>query len=849
MRFSRISTDLSQTQSSPRRWRPPENNIRQPDKQSPHRPNQTEPHPLTARKPCPPHTTHLRWTRPHQQRPQQLPQQLPQQRPQERPQQRPQLGRATAIHKLAAALLAILIAMSLLVCMLTLLSDRLHAFASELDARHSQPPPFPQHHPRMPHRKLASLQPPATPATTWRRLTNAVTTSIRLINLLYAANGQLPAAFAWLLTQPFSSFTATDSRTNIALLQSNHHDIRRTIIHHILQGTVTVPSQFPQSGSRPLASSISPTTPNLHINAQPHLQKDVPLPQKAPPSYSLSSPHRSSARRYLSTKYPTSARAAQPRKVLHMNALTVVQNVGLALLPKSNHSSLHTTSEQTKVPNTPATAAPPRHVLLHPSLPLQKPSLPEQHPLPESTNTGNIPQAIQMWGLPGGKHVCRIFDVGRLRDGTFILPRWMKQHDATIEHRCGIRNFLFSLPSTPFPPSSQPRNNPPLDQYPAHAKLNTKNIDRDLFGIAAPRQHMPHFVSDIISPLLAIEVLMGSGRIDAVSSVIRPMTMSGLPKPDLSVLPELNPSILIQQETFQQPQSHWVARLAKFFQHPILGFTLIPTDEGKTSSLSDERSLEVAMYRSVIHSNVNPYEPYGLFSANGQNIVFSLNGISRDPAWTTMGMSQFPCRVFVTALTRRGPRGLLGLQTLETDIKRRFQREGIIAGFRVVDFGNMSFDDQVQTMQQTNVLITTHGAGNANFIFMRPAAAVIEVFPFAYKAGPFDGFANIFGLNYSTAMSIPQTDVFKECMNRNEKNQKIKRDVFEKWDKAVAEEKRSPWVHRLGFEKEFGDPGKSQGKITRGCARLQELEFNIAAVSQTALDSGKAQCAVPRNTQ
>lgn len=455
-------------------------------------------------------------------------------------------------------------------------------------------------------------------------------------------------------------------------------------------------------------------------------------------------------------------------------------------------------------------------------------------------------ESVEVWHLPRGRHLCRFFNAARIEDGRLLVPKWMEKHKEFISERCGVANCVYGI--------NTENGKAEIDAGVASAQLGNSFVidttfqDRDLFSSDAPRQHMPHYVSDVIKPLIAAEVLLGSGRNMLMPfSLLRTGPASKL-VPSSHLMRKIKPALLMLPETWKRPESDWVRRLANFFQNPALGFVMVKLDRRLRQEKGDGK-LKVRMFQSIMATNVNPYEPYGLFGTTGKNVVFAINGISRAPPWTMDSMREHPCRVSITALTRVGARALLELDVLEKAIQARAKAKDMWADFRVVDFNSMSFDEQVKTMQDTHVLIATHGAGNANIIFMRPGAAFVEVFPFSYKAGPFDGFAKIFGLQYSTAMSAPQTSVFKTCMNQLEKNDFIRRLAFEKWDQAVGEDMQSPWVHRLEFEKEFGEPGKSQGMTTRGCVRLQQLKFNIEAVSNTAINAGRSQCHLASNSK
>lgn len=537
--------------------------------------------------------------------------------------------------------------------------------------------------------------------------------------------------------------------------------------------------------------------------------------------------------------------------ILHSSALNVIGDVGSQeVATKSNDLASEPSHIHRSLP-TPVLSKPPHVNNQYPPgnvahartgrtvSPLQ---------LLQNRNT-EYPETVEVWALPRGKSLCRLFNIARLPDGRLVLPKWMKKHAEFLSSRCSIKGAIFAVENISEKRMLQLNSSMLRAAINSEFEVDWTNSGRDLCGTVAPRNHMPHFVTDILLPLVASEVLLGSGRGQLQSSTLLPTGAKDIDVRSVPTFSALKPSILVFEETWNRPLSEWVPRLAQFFLHPKIGFTLLRGGKEKEPrALSSKVKPKISAFRSVISSNIERHLPLGLFGPDGKNIVLEANGISRSPAWTTNGMRENPCRVAITVLTRKGPRALLKLDSLEEKIKKLCRVAAVRAEIRVVDFEEKSFDDQVKIMQETNILIATHGAGNANFVFMRPSAAVIEIFPFSYKAGPFDSFARIFGLDYKFAMSAPQTEVFKECMHRHESNQRIKQLAFSRWDMAVQTEKSSPWVHRLEFEKEFGEPGKSEGMTTRMCVRMQELEFNIDAVSRMAVDSGTAQCAMSKST-
>lgn len=463
-----------------------------------------------------------------------------------------------------------------------------------------------------------------------------------------------------------------------------------------------------------------------------------------------------------------------------------------------------------------------------------------------SEGAGHHPDALEIHEIPGGQSLCRIYNAARLPDGTLVLPQWMAAHSISLLRKCGITDVIFAMKRR----DDQDGVGYILDGPKLKGTLKSDihvdiaNMDRDLFGNMTPRDHMPHFVTDILSTLVASERAFGSDKEMLNSSVIYATKGFEQSMPSALMFRELKPLLLMSERTMNRSSSDWVSKLSQFFTHPNVGFEIVKAENEEFGSIySSSKAIAVTVVRSVVIGNTNPFSTYGLFDSGGNNVVFSLNGVTRKPVWTLDNVSQNPCRISVTALNRKGSRELLNLGDLEHRIRELATTASLEVDFREVDFSDVPFEDQVNTAQNTNVLIGAHGAGNSNIIFMRPSAAFIEVFPFAYKAGPFDGLARAFGLEYTPTMSAPQTTVFKECMMKFEQDPSVRENIFHRWDQAVAAETIHPWVHRLRLEKELHIPGSLyDGGATRRCVRFQKLQFNINAVAIRAVEAGKRQC-------
>jgi capsular polysaccharide biosynthesis protein len=64
------------------------------------------------------------------------------------------------------------------------------------------------------------------------------------------------------------------------------------------------------------------------------------------------------------------------------------------------------------------------------------------------------------------------------------------------------------------------------------------------------------------------------------------------------------------------------------------------------------------------------------------------------------------------------------------------------------------YTDQAALLSDTQLLITMHGAGLTNAIFLPPRAAVIEIFPYRVFCPLYAKLVNLMGLNYLPLYSL-----------------------------------------------------------------------------------------------
>lgn len=119
----------------------------------------------------------------------------------------------------------------------------------------------------------------------------------------------------------------------------------------------------------------------------------------------------------------------------------------------------------------------------------------------------------------------------------------------------------------------------------------------------------------------------------------------------------------------------------------------------------------------------------------GRETVQSVRDAFRDPA------APPPTRRVFISRARASYRRLVN----EDDVWALLQK----AGFERVFMEDLSFEEQVELMHQTAILMGVHGAGLSNMTFCQPSAHVVEIGVRAYPSPDFYATASSLGLDYS----------------------------------------------------------------------------------------------------
>lgn len=119
----------------------------------------------------------------------------------------------------------------------------------------------------------------------------------------------------------------------------------------------------------------------------------------------------------------------------------------------------------------------------------------------------------------------------------------------------------------------------------------------------------------------------------------------------------------------------------------------------------------------------------------------------------------------ITVIGRRGNREIVDIEKLMEEWRVKFLENGINNVFiREIFFETMTFEQQMQTAQESTILVGVHGAGLGNALWMNnnngKKTAVVEICPFEFKKYGFRNMATLSGVGrYEFVTSLKIADI------------------------------------------------------------------------------------------
>eukprot|EP00178_Gracilaria_changii_P010891 TRINITY_DN3151_c0_g1_i1.p1 TRINITY_DN3151_c0_g1~~TRINITY_DN3151_c0_g1_i1.p1 ORF type:complete len:581 (-),score=72.04 TRINITY_DN3151_c0_g1_i1:7372-9114(-) len=414
--------------------------------------------------------------------------------------------------------------------------------------------------------------------------------------------------------------------------------------------------------------------------------------------------------------------------------------------------------------------------------------------------------------------VCRIHNACLKRDGSVLLHPWMKSQKYHLRE-CGVLKVSYMKSEKDF------------------TQDNELNAGMDIYGIHPTRDHIPHFLTDILPMIYAAEVLRPT------SSKMKVKSVCEAPKKrrcDKKIHKDpLYAGFYTSDRTGDLPVSGWVPQLAAMLPGR-------PTARFPKEMFNDT---DKACFRSIISYEMGSHVRTGQHWY-GSSKIFDDYGLTRAPVLRNGGGR---CEVQITVLNRFGwqnragflvGRDIVNIEAVTEGIEKLSKEEkykNVEARVAVEYFENKSFEEQIDIMQKADIILGVHGAGLGNLVFARQGTPFIEVQPFTYYAGPFDSVSAALYLPYSRIVAEPDTKNFFECMEQ--KAQRLGDDSIvstarEMWNEAVKRRKESGNLNYLMCHR-FHQPSLAPMKL---CARSQRMKINVHETALKVLETAQEVC-------
>jgi hypothetical protein len=290
--------------------------------------------------------------------------------------------------------------------------------------------------------------------------------------------------------------------------------------------------------------------------------------------------------------------------------------------------------------------------------------------------------------------ICRVFSGCFQRDGKLIMHSSLQKHVEDLR-RCGIVDVEFS------------EKEPTLSEGAVR-----KDLD---FFTGTLRSHMPHLASDLLSFSHALSALSG-----AYGFTRRPPERSR----------SLAPMTLTHDRVHTMAADSWT--------NIALQMLPLQTRVETMHSLFSKNETSAVCFRSIVGYQQQVYWQVSPLRFGPTNHFFSQNhlrtGLDRSVLRPTHVGDRCAPRITVLNRFPEEYRHIENIDEIERlfreSLKRKENRHLSESSFQV-RYMNISFREQVRTLQRADVILAGHGAALGNLIFCRMFTPLIEVFPFS----------------------------------------------------------------------------------------------------------------------
>jgi Glycosyltransferase 61 len=162
-----------------------------------------------------------------------------------------------------------------------------------------------------------------------------------------------------------------------------------------------------------------------------------------------------------------------------------------------------------------------------------------------------------------------------------------------------------------------------------------------------------------------------------------------------------------------------------------------------------------------------------------------------------------------------------------------------------IDFSSIHIRKQFEVMQNTQILISVHGAELSNVLFLRRGASVSEVYPFRHTPTIFRDVLHALGIHHQKYIAKPDGETYQKCIYNYNKAGSPSRKAAELvvnqfMDRAANYSDTTNENDKTIFGTYFDD-GWTVYK-NRQCGRSQRLIVDATVLAKLALGSFQRVC-------
>lgn len=414
--------------------------------------------------------------------------------------------------------------------------------------------------------------------------------------------------------------------------------------------------------------------------------------------------------------------------------------------------------------------------------------------------------------------------------------------------KCGFSRVIYA-PDYDGPRSSIDLNR--SDGTTANVSLNYDLRDFDAVGTETPRGERELLAFDLIPAIFMLDMFSRPRHLNDHSTFHCYPNYEG--KCQFGN-PSLQPLLLIDSRISDTKEHHWPRSLLRLFRNSFKG-------EMKIMDMKDvygwKVRSEATCFRSIISTAVKTGDfPPGTFTED--NRFFSVNGLSRKAVGRPKDSTK-PCTVKVLVLNRYGRRSFIGGNFLTSAISSlgRELTKGdntVRIESEEVFFDKCAFHEQVSIMQESDIVVATHGDANANFMFLRPRAKVFEILPFGYTTLLYRNISKAYDVRYETVRSQADSEVFSACVvHFNAENKSYADDFLASWNRLGSDFWNRTVKEKCNTESKYETAEEEVGrgdavlKKLRACASHQRTSVDVKDLARNIMREIVEMCDAKRN--